>query len=365
MCSARGGCSQASRSPSSSGARTWCGKRPTAGPSSTWPGRSRGRTARRTVRPWCPSSSSCSGPSCCRSGAVGCGGSRGAARRDRCARSSWTYPVLLVAVFAGAGKSYYVAPVLLVYLAAGCVVVDRWMKSSGRVMAVGALVAVSAATSAIITLPLLSARDVGDSPVAALNDDALETIGWPQLVDEVAATLRVLPPAQQRTAILFASNYGEAGAIDHLGGSAGLPRAYSGHNSYSDWGIPPDDAAPVIVIGYSQRGYVDAHWTGCEEAARRRQRPRGRQRGARGADLGLRRACAPVERDVGRPDRVRVGPATPPSRHLPLRARSRRARCDARTPRSCGRGSSAGSATDRRATCAAPSGSDHRARAPG
>ena len=181
---------------------------------------------------------------------------------------AWTYPVLLVAVFVGAGKSYYVAPVLLVYLAAGCVVVDRWMKTSGRVIAVGALVTVSAVTSAIITLPLLPARDVGDSPVAALNDDALETIGWPQLIDEVAATVRSLPPAQQQTAILFASNYGEAGAIDHLGRSMGLPRAYSGHNSYSDWGIPPDGAGPVVVIGYTERGYVDAHWTGCEEAAR-------------------------------------------------------------------------------------------------
>jgi hypothetical protein len=180
---------------------------------------------------------------------------------------AWTYPVLLVAVFLGAGKSYYVAPVLLVYLAAGCVVVDRWMTTSRRVMAVGALVTVSAVTSAIIALPLLPASDVGDSPVAALNDDALETIGWPQLIDEVAAVVRTLPPPQQQAAILFASNYGEAGAIDHLGPSVGLPRAYSGHNSYSDWGIPPDAAGPVVVIGITDRGYVHSHWSGCEMTA--------------------------------------------------------------------------------------------------
>ena len=50
---------------------------------------------------------------------------------------AFTYPVLLVAVFIGAGKSYYVAPILLVYLAAGCVVVDRWMTKPRRVIAVG------------------------------------------------------------------------------------------------------------------------------------------------------------------------------------------------------------------------------------
>ena len=181
---------------------------------------------------------------------------------------AFTYPVLLVAVFLGAGKSYYVAPILLVYLAAGCVVVDRWMTKPRRVVAVGAWVAVSAVTSAIITLPLLPVKDVGGSPVAALNDDALETIGWPNFVDQVAAVVATLPPDQRASAILFTANYGEAGAIDHLGGAVGLSRAYSGHNSYSDWGIPPGSAGPAVVIGFTQRAYVDTYWNGCREASR-------------------------------------------------------------------------------------------------
>ena len=180
---------------------------------------------------------------------------------------AFTYPVLLVAVFIGAGKSYYVAPILLVYLAAGCVVVDRWMTKPRRVIAVGALVSVSAVTSAIIALPLLPVNDVGGSPVAALNDDALETIGWPEFTAVVADVIETLPSEQRASAILFTSNYGEAGAIDHLGGAFGLPRAYSGHNSYSDWGIPPDGAGPVVVIGFTQRSYVDTYWNGCSVAA--------------------------------------------------------------------------------------------------
>ena len=180
---------------------------------------------------------------------------------------AFSYPVLLVAVFIGAGKSYYVAPILLVYLAAGCVVVDRWMTKPRRVITVGALVSVSAVTSAIIALPLLPVNDVGGSPVAALNDDALETIGWPEFTAVVADVIETLPSEQRASAILFTSNYGEAGAIDHLGGAFGLPRAYSGHNSYSDWGIPPDGAGPVVVIGFTQRSYVDRYWNGCSVAA--------------------------------------------------------------------------------------------------
>jgi hypothetical protein len=132
---------------------------------------------------------------------------------------------------------------------------------------VGALVTVSAVTSAIIALPLLPVNDVGGSPVAALNEDALETIGWPEFTALVAEVVATLPPEQRASAILFTSNYGEAGAIDHLGGAFGLSRAYSGHNSYSDWGIPPDDAGPVVVIGYTQRASVDTYWNGCSVAA--------------------------------------------------------------------------------------------------
>ena len=52
------------------------------------------------------------------------------------------------------------------------------------------------------------------------------------------------------SAVVFAGNYGEAGAIDRYGGARGLPRAYSGHNSYADFGVPPGSAGPVLVIGF-------------------------------------------------------------------------------------------------------------------
>jgi hypothetical protein len=53
--------------------------------------------------------------------------------------------------------------------------------------------------------------------------------------------------------VILAGNYGEAGAIDRYGPALGLPRAYSGHNAYGDWGPPPDGSAPVIAIGLDPR----------------------------------------------------------------------------------------------------------------
>ena len=47
-------------------------------------------------------------------------------------------------------------------------------------------------------------------------------------------------------------NYGEAGAIELLGARTGLPPAYSGHNSYADWGPPPETATTVVAVGYDE-----------------------------------------------------------------------------------------------------------------
>jgi hypothetical protein len=72
-----------------------------------------------------------------------------------------------------------------------------------------------------------------------------ETIGWPDLARTVA---RVYDGAGSR-AVIFTSNYGEAGAIDRYGPALGLPDAYSGHNAFGYWGPPPDRPGPVVTVG--------------------------------------------------------------------------------------------------------------------
>ena len=57
-------------------------------------------------------------------------------------------------------------------------------------------------------------------------------------------------PAERARAVVVTQNYGQAEAIDRYGPGMGLPRAYSGHNAYFDWGPPPDTGGPVVVIGF-------------------------------------------------------------------------------------------------------------------
>jgi 4-amino-4-deoxy-L-arabinose transferase-like glycosyltransferase len=189
--------------------------------------------------------------------------------RDRTLRRwrafGFAYLALLVLLFVTGGKPYYAAPFLLCLLAAGCVLLERWLTSGVRRAAlVGAIVA-SAALSAVVALPIVSVHQLAGSPIADLNEDAVETVGWPELVRTVADVYERIPDEERRTAVIFTGNYGEAGAIDRFGPALGLPRAYSGHNAYARWGKPAASSGPVIVLG--DRAPYGA-FEGCRQVAR-------------------------------------------------------------------------------------------------
>jgi 4-amino-4-deoxy-L-arabinose transferase-like glycosyltransferase len=160
--------------------------------------------------------------------------------RDRELRCFAVAFVLLFAAFlAMAGKPYYLAGLLPLLFAAGAQpLLDRtrrWVAPALLVLSVPAL---------FFTLPLLPVSAV--DPVVAVNYDAGETIGWPQLVRQIAAVHADLPPGTP----ILTSNYGQAGAVDRFGPALGLPSAYSGHNGYAAWGHPPA-AVPALVVGVS------------------------------------------------------------------------------------------------------------------
>ena len=162
----------------------------------------------------------------------------------------YSYLALLVIVFVTGGKPYYTAPFLLFLLAPGARLLERWLATPRRWVLLASALVVSALVSAIVVLPVLPADRIGGTPIAYLNEDAVETIGWPELVRTVAGVYDGLTLAERRTAVIFAGNYGEAGAIDRFGGALGLPRAYSAHNAFARFGIPPASNGPVIVLGY-------------------------------------------------------------------------------------------------------------------
>jgi hypothetical protein len=79
-----------------------------------------------------------------------------------------------------------------------------------------------------------------------------------------ARAVATLAPEERRRGVLYAQNYGEAGALEYFAeahGIADVPVA-SGHNAYWMWGPPPADRGDVLVIvgGRAEdhrRSYVD------------------------------------------------------------------------------------------------------------
>jgi len=179
------------------------------------------------------------------------------------------YLALLAIVLITGAKPYYTMGFLLALVGAGAVIAERWLRAGpGRRLALGVAVAVSAALAAALTLPLVPAKDVHATPIPEINEDAIETIGWPAFTATVVRVWNRLSPSERSRAVVYASNYGEAGAIARFGPRLGIPRAYSGHNAFWRFGRPPDGARPVIVVGYHDPASLRGSFDGCVLSAR-------------------------------------------------------------------------------------------------
>ncbi|WP_020657515.1 ArnT family glycosyltransferase [Amycolatopsis benzoatilytica] len=175
------------------------------------------------------------------------------------------YPLVAVVVLALGGKAYYVIPLVIVLLAAGAEPAVQWAARGRRGWVLPTIVVFSAAVNAIVVLPVLPPNALGF--VNSVNKEQGEQVGWPQLVRQVAVAWQRLPDRDR--AVIYAQNYGEAGAIARYGPDYGLPAAYSGHMSFADWGPPPDSAnGPVLLIHLAGTLDVPANFAGCRRLGR-------------------------------------------------------------------------------------------------
>jgi Dolichyl-phosphate-mannose-protein mannosyltransferase len=173
------------------------------------------------------------------------------------------YVILLAAYVAGNGKAYYLASLYPAVLAIGALPAARVRLQRTLLVAI----ALSAVVSAFIALPLLPARSLQGSFVMAVNPDQGETVGWPRFVDTVTRAWRAIPAQERTHTAIFTGNYGEAGAVDILDGLHELPRAYSGHNAFGEWGTPPESDTHVLLIGYDRALDAVPYFAGCRTLA--------------------------------------------------------------------------------------------------
>ena len=182
----------------------------------------------------------------------------------------YAFLLLMAQMIALHAKHYYPAAAYPIPLAAGGVALETWTR--GRVALRTALALAAGAAGLVFVpfaLPVLSepafiayearigaalhvdrrATATEHHAESALPSDWADMHGWPELTATVARVYAALPPAERAHAAIFAQNYGEAAALDVLGGRYGLPPATSGHNQYWLWGPRGWDGSTIIDVG--------------------------------------------------------------------------------------------------------------------
>ncbi|MFE0459553.1 ArnT family glycosyltransferase [Kitasatospora sp. NPDC058965] len=179
------------------------------------------------------------------------------------------YPVVCVLVLASGGKPYYALPLLLVLTAAGCEPFAQRLRgpqAARRRARFAGWLAVGALVNVVITLPVLPARQL--PAVTWLYPEQGEQVGWPDLAAAVGTGWAAIPADRRSRAVVFAANYGEAGALARYGSRYGLPDPYAGHMSFADWGRPPDSATgPVLLVHPARYPAVERYFTDCRQVA--------------------------------------------------------------------------------------------------
>ncbi|MQM26113.1 glycosyltransferase family 39 protein [Glycomyces albidus] len=174
------------------------------------------------------------------------------------------YPVLLAAVLVTGGQFYYPMGLVIAFYAIGCVPVAAWARGRGRRAWLVGAVALNAAVSAVVALPLIPVAAVGDTPIPDMNNSVPDQVGWQAYTDQVEAVVAALPPETRANAVIITQNYGEAGALERYGED--LPPVYSGHNALHEYGPPPAGTDTVIAVGL-ELGAVGAYFDTCDRAA--------------------------------------------------------------------------------------------------
>jgi hypothetical protein len=172
------------------------------------------------------------------------------------------------------GKNYYSAPVYPLVLAAGAVATEEFLfkehfKARPRIrMAFGIAVFAWLFIGIVLVLPVVLPvlpieayiryqahlpfgvpKSEHNQYRAILPQHYADEFGWEDMVARVANVYRSLTPEEQSRTAIFASNYGEAGAVDFFGSRYGLPKAICTHQNYFLWGPRNYTGDIVIRIG--------------------------------------------------------------------------------------------------------------------
>ncbi|MDB4939686.1 MAG: glycosyl transferase, family 39 [Candidatus Doudnabacteria bacterium] len=180
------------------------------------------------------------------------------------------YLFLTIIVIALKGKVYYMFPVYPILFAGGGLAWEKLLSERKFSKAIKVsfltILTLSGLVFAPIVLPILSPQtliqyqklfglQVPKTEVAhsgPLPQYFGDRFGWPEMVANTAEVYHSLTTDEQNKTVIWASNYGEAGAVDFFGPKFGLPPVISAHQNFYLWGPGNHDINTIILLGFNQ-----------------------------------------------------------------------------------------------------------------
>jgi len=178
---------------------------------------------------------------------------------------AWAYFFVILLLLYFHGKNYYSAGVYPVLFALGAVQLERFASNHSKVwkyafviipLAIGIpliplSLPVAKATKLASYYKAIHVKNVGflkweDLQNHPLTQDFADMLGWKEMTQKTAAAYSTLTSEEKKSTIIFADNYGEAGAINFYGKKYNLPEAYSDNASFLYW--LPDSIHLVNIV---------------------------------------------------------------------------------------------------------------------
>ncbi|HUY81204.1 MAG TPA: glycosyltransferase family 39 protein [Acidobacteriaceae bacterium] len=191
------------------------------------------------------------------------------------------YLIFLPMMIALNAKDYYLAPIYVIYFAAGAVCWFNWTRNVAWRNSLAALYAALLILAFIFFVPfsipvlpphqfIAYEQKLGFKPkdsevhaATALPQFYADRFGWHQMVQKFAGIYNALPPDQRNIAGIYVGNYGEASAINLFGARYGLPVAISGHQNYWLWGPHGYTGQEMIIFNGATLAEMKPYYDSC------------------------------------------------------------------------------------------------------
>jgi hypothetical protein len=200
---------------------------------------------------------------------------------------AYTYIIVIILLILGKGKMYYSLGLYPFLLAGGGIALEKYLR--GKWVIVNYLVMAFAVIFGFLilpySLPVLPAESLAryckesvkymgsgaitweDGKVHEIPQDYADMMCWKELAGLVVKAYNQLDAAEKEKCMIYAGNYGQAGAIQFYGRNNGLPVPICLSDSYLFWAPDTIGTGPLIDIN-DEAGDLDKLYENFTEVGR-------------------------------------------------------------------------------------------------